>query len=283
MTDDPDTRPRVLCTTDFSGASESASLHALAIALRLRSRLTLLHTGSESREAVPWERFPDIRGILVGWGVLPPGAPKSAVAAELGIDVDKKAIRDEDPRLGIIDYLRQRPVDLLVMSTDCYAGRNRFAAPSIAESVGFETGTLTLLLPRQGATLINAKDGGSIMRRVLCALPPGYDARSAIAFLGRWLPMMTATNFEVIVLEAAGVTPATGLEVLPSPPRVSWRRVPCSDLGVDTIATLAREHDADLLLMGGSNPRSLRARLRGTEIDNLFDRLRRPVLMIPRI
>jgi nucleotide-binding universal stress UspA family protein len=271
-----------MVTTDFSGASESAAAHALGIAVRLHARLTLLHTGSESREAVPWERFPDIRGILVAWGLLYQGAPKAAVAAELGVDVEKKAIRDEDPRQGIVDYLRQRPVDLLVMSTDCHAGRNRFAAPSVAESVGFETGSLTLLLPRQGTTLIDDGDGSSRLKRVLCALRPGCDARSAIAFLGRWLPTMSDSGIEVSILEAVGAEPVTGLEVLPSPARVSWRRIRRSAIDVDAIATLAREQNADLLLMSGSNPRSLGARLRGTEIDNLFDRLRRPVLMVPR-
>ena len=61
--------PRITVTTDFSLESERAFFHALAFAVTKQARLTLLHTGSESRNSVPWERFPGVRETLAGWGL----------------------------------------------------------------------------------------------------------------------------------------------------------------------------------------------------------------------
>ena len=283
MTDSSRTTQHVLVTTDFSDASESACQHALAVALRLRARLTFLHTGSESRDAVPWDRYPDARQMLVGWGMLEDGADKSVIAKRFGVDVAKRAIRDEDPRLGIIDFLRHRPADLLVMATECRDGVNRVVSPSIAESVGFESHSLTLLLPHAGSALID-RNGNWMLRRILCALDPQCDARTTIAFLGRWLAATRPPGgvIEVSVLVASGSQPPPGLAVLPDIDGIAWQRTGCETLSAESVIDAARAHDADLLMLGASNPRAIFNRLRGTDIDRICAALRKPVLMTPR-
>jgi nucleotide-binding universal stress UspA family protein len=270
-----------LVTTDFSSASEAASVHGLAIALRLHGRLTLLHTGSESRDAVPWDRFPDVRSILVRWGLIPGDASGTAITEMLDVEVAKRAIRDEDPRQGIIDYLRHRPADVLVMATECRDGRERLLSPSVSESVGFESKTPTLLLPRRGQALVDPEHGNWSLRRVLCAVDPQADARTTMALLGRWLTAAGTAPIAVTVVDIRNAAPAPGLGVLPDVAAISWERVHSDDLSADTIVAVAQEQAADLLLVQGVNPRSMSSRLRGTVIDRVCNRLHIPILMVP--
>ncbi len=72
--------PRILVPTDFSTASERAFFCALALAVARQARLTMLHTGREGRDAIPWNQFPGIRETLTQWQRLPADAPRTAVA-----------------------------------------------------------------------------------------------------------------------------------------------------------------------------------------------------------
>ena len=119
--------PRILVTTDFSPESELAFYHALAFAVARKARLTLLHTGPESRDTVPWGAFPGVRETLAAWGLLAEDAPRSAVSDSLHVGVAKMAIRDDDPRQGITDYLRKHPTDLLIMARERLQNRPMLA------------------------------------------------------------------------------------------------------------------------------------------------------------
>ena len=55
--------------------------------------------------------------------------PASAVSEILNIGVAKMAMRDDDPRQGITDYLRKHPTDLLVMATEGRTGLARLLQP----------------------------------------------------------------------------------------------------------------------------------------------------------
>jgi nucleotide-binding universal stress UspA family protein len=186
----PHIAPKVLVATDFSPQSEWAFYHALSIAVRRQARLTLLHTGPEGRRDVAWERFPGVRQTLERWGLLAPGAHRTAVAAELGVEVSKMAIRDDSPRFGITDYLRRHPTDLLIMATEGRAGLRRLINPSVADSVSYLTRSHTLMLPRDGAGLLDPATGRSSLRRILCALDPAHDPRIDLAYLKQWLPAL---------------------------------------------------------------------------------------------
>lgn len=280
MQDSPQIVPKVLVTTDFSAQSEWAFYHALAIAVRRRARLTLLHTGPEGRREVAWERFPGVRQTLSQWGLLAPDAPRTAVAGELGVEVSKMAIRDDSPRFGITDYLRRHPTDLLVMATEGRAGLRRLLHPSVADSVSYLTRSHTLMLPREGAGLVDPASGRSRLRRVLCALDPERDPRVDLAYLRQWLPALVDPAGHVVAcLEAPGAALPSGQLATES----GWQVLPCAAQTTEAIIGAAREFAAELVVVHGRSPLSTWARVRGNRNDHLMRELRVPLLSMPTL
>ena len=271
-----------MVTTDFSQESRDAFFHALAFAVRKQARLTLLHTGSESRHSVPWDRFPGIRETLAGWGLLPQDAPRSAVADRLNLGVAKMAMRDDDPRQGITEYLRQHPTDLLVMATEGRTGLARLLNPSVAETVSYRTNSHTLMLPKGGRGFVDAKTGKPEVKRVLCALDPDRDPRHALGFLRQWLPALGGPEMEVLMLQVCDPEDATEL-ALPQNGSLNWRQEIQAGEPVATIVSAARRMKAELLVMTTHSPLRPMARMRGSRTDKVLRDLRVPLLSIPTL
>ena len=272
--------PRILVTTDFSLESERAFFHALALAVGRQARLTLLHTGPESRETVPWDAFPGVRETLAAWGLLAADAPRSAVSASLKVNVAKMAIRDEDPRQGITDYLRRHPTDLLVMATEARSGMARLLNTSVAETVSRNTRSHTLMLPYKGRGLVDLETGRGRAQRILCALDPYQDPRPALAYLGQWLPAFSETEIEILMLHTCNPEDADE-SLLPQTAKLHWRREIRPGDPVESIRSAATEMDAQLVVMTADGQSGLRARLRGSRAEMVLGELRLPLLSIP--
>jgi len=279
--DSPQITPRIMVTTDFSIESERAFYHALAFAVRHQARLTLLHTGSESRDAVPWELFPGVRDTLARWGLLEADAPRSAVAEQLRLGVAKMAMRDDDPRQGITDYLRKHPTDLLVMATEGRTGLARLFNSSVADTVSYTTKSHTLMLPKHAPGFIDPKTGRSSLQRVLCALDAETDPRPALSYLGEWLDILSGDNtVEVLVLHTG--EPDRGPELLlPQHPNQVWREETAAGEPLAAICAAARALNAGLVAVSARSPLRLIARMRGSLSDKIMRELGLPLLSIP--
>ncbi len=84
----------ILVATAWTTEDHGAFAHGLALALAGRSRLTVAHVGPHQPEH---DGAPSVRAQLARWGVLPAGAPRSAVAG-LGLDVIKAQVAQFWPR-----------------------------------------------------------------------------------------------------------------------------------------------------------------------------------------
>jgi nucleotide-binding universal stress UspA family protein len=268
--------PRILLPTDFSTASQHAFYHALAIAVACQARLTLLHTGSESRDEVAWERFPGVRETLTLWGMLPADAPRSAVLDTLKVGVAKMAMRDADPRQGIVDYLRRHPTDLLVMSTRGRTGIVRMRRSSVAETVTWRSKAYALLLPDGCDGFVDPATGRAGLQRVLCALDTERDPRLALAFIRQWLPAMGGAEAEVRVLHGG-----SGQLLLPPQGGQHWEQRPIESYSADAIIGAAADFRPQMVIASTQGPQGLRARMRGSLMDRLLRELRLPLLSIP--
>lgn len=281
MKDSPQITPRILTTTDFSRESETAFYHALAAAVARQGRLTLLHTGSESRQSVPWDQFPGVRETLSDWQLLPKDAPRTAVAEQLKLGVAKMAMRDSNPRLGITDYLRRHPTDLLVMATEGRHGLARVLHPSVAESVSFITKSPTLMLPKNGRTFIDSESGTSSLHRVICALDHDADPQPALTFLGHWLPALAGANVQVTLLQAAPDVDAPPVQY-PAVSNLTWHTQTIDDNPTEALIAAATSNPPDLVVMNARSPLKLMGRMRGSQVDCVLKALGLPVLSIPK-
>lgn len=272
--------PRVLVTTDFTEDSERAFFNALAFAVARRARLTLLHTGSESRDEVPWEQFPGVRETLARWGLLDAAAPRSAVLGQLGVDVTKRAMRDDDPRQGIADYLSRHPTDLLVMATRGRSGLARIFRPSVAETVAYRSRNPALLLPENAAGFVDPESGVATLQRVVCVLDPYHDPRQALAYLKVWLPAFGGEFAEVTVVDCAN-SDYFDTQLLPNGDGQTWvlrRQVgPIADVAV----AVSQELAPDLVVISTQGRLGLRARLAGSHAERVLRECKLPLLLIP--
>jgi nucleotide-binding universal stress UspA family protein len=274
--------PKVLITTDFTPESERAFYHALAFAVEHQARLTLLHIGAEGRDAVPWGRFPGVRATLAKWGLLPEEAPRTAVAETLNVEVAKMAMRDHDPRLGITDYLRKHPTDLLVMATEGRTGLARLFNPSVADHISFLTRSHTLMLPKGTAGFIDPQIGKSSLRHVLCALDFENDQRPALAYLREWLPVLSGGNdVEIVLLHTTDVDDAPLL--LPQRTGLTWRRELRTGEPLESVIATAREFNTQLVILSTRGPLGILGRLRGSATDRVMRELCLPLLSIPEL
>lgn len=280
MQDSQQITPRILVTTDFSDASESAFYHGLLAAVARQARLTLLHTGSESRQSVPWERFPGVRETLTAWRLLPEDAPRTAVAERLNVGVAKMAMRDDDPRQGITEYLRKHPTDLLVMASEGRRGLARLFNPSVAETVSFLTKSHTLMLPKRGKHFVDGKTGTSKLKKVLCALDPDRDPRPTLAFLSRWLPALGADSIDAVLLQSPQQADQEPI-AFANTNGLQWRTETYEGDLVENLIENARKTKPDLLIMNASSPLKLKGRMRGSRVDRVLQALKLPVLSVP--
>lgn len=274
--------PRVLVTTDFSDDSKRAFYHGLAFAVARKARLTVLHTGSESRGDVPWEEFPGVRATLSEWGWLPPDADRSAVMEHLSVDVAKRAMRDDDPRQGITDYLRRHPVDLVVMATRGRSGMARIIQPSVAETVAHRSRNPALLIPDTAAGFVDSASGVATLQRVVCVLDPYHDPRQALAFLKTWLPAFGGEFAEVTVVDSGEGTLYDN-QTLPMADGQTWtlhKQVgPVADVAIEISETL----EPDLIVISTQDRLGLRGRLAGSHTERILRGGNLPVLLLPSL
>jgi nucleotide-binding universal stress UspA family protein len=152
---DPDPIFRIVHTTDFSGPSQIAFVHALKLALAAGAELDLVHVSPESGEP-DWAEFPGVRQTLDRWGV-----------HESGLRIGKIVAVDPDPARAALEYVSGHPTELVVLATHQRRGMERWLHRATAEPIARESGTITLFLPGRGAGFVSPDTGGVSLQRVL--------------------------------------------------------------------------------------------------------------------
>jgi nucleotide-binding universal stress UspA family protein len=268
----------VLHPTDFSPASEAAFFHALAIALRARAALTILHIGREADPA-PWNEFPAVRGTLERWGLLPHGSPRNAVP-KLGIVVEKVSVRDANPVHGILNFLDERPAQLAVLGTHGRSGLPRWLHAAVAEPVARGAGIMKLFVGENARSFVSRDNGSVSLAHVL--LPADREpAPKDAAWVARGLVRVLGANpaFTLLHVGDPEEMPAVcrGL-----PEEATWKRVVRGGSVVDEILEMAAGLPADLTVMATRHHHGFLDALRGSTTEHVVRHAPCPVLAIPQ-
>ena len=278
----------VLHPTDFSPASNTAFVHALALSLRLQSRLTLLHVGPEHADEVPWHRFPGVRKTLECWGLMKTDSPRSATFDDLALRVKKQALRGRNPTAAILDYLDAHPTDLIVLATHGRDGFPRWIHRAVAEPVARRSHTMTLFVPQGVGGFVSIRNGGVALRRILLPIDrhphpqTGLDAAARMAgLLGNEPTDITLLNVgdEADVDEILFATEA----VAPEGPGWFWSRIQQHGDVVETVRTAAVETQADLIVMVTAGHEGILDALRGSTTEQVLRHAPCPVLAVPAV
>jgi nucleotide-binding universal stress UspA family protein len=268
----------VLHPSDFSEGSEAAFVHALAISVHNRARLTVLHAEREGREDL--EQFPGVRETLSRWRLLPEGSSRDDVFEKLSLDVAKVQATGKRPLKAIVDYAAEHDVDLIVLTTEGRMGLRRLLQPSLAEGMARRTGAMTLVVPRKVKGFVSHDDGRVNLRRLLIPVDIRPDGRVAVDAAARAARSMSRGSVELYLIHVGESMPS--LE-LPTIPGCSWRRMATKGDVVDTISEMALAHEADLIVMATEGHRDLGDALHGSVTERVLRQAHCPVLVVPAL
>jgi nucleotide-binding universal stress UspA family protein len=270
----------ILHPTDFSEASEAAFAHALALTLRRKARLTMLHTSEDRPGRDVWDRFPAVRETLERWGQLEPGSPRSAVYEELGIVVSKVSLKGRKPMSTIVEYLDKEPTDMIVLATQGLDGLARWIQTSTSESLARQSATSTLFVPAGARGFVSLGDGSVHVRKILIPVDHNPDPRAAIEFATRAALTLGEGKVEATAVHVGDGHDAPPMK-LTDTEILSWKVKHRNGSAVDGILDAADEIAPDLIIMVTEGNNGILDALRGTTTEQVLRRSPCPVLAIP--
>jgi len=267
----------VLHPTDFSPVSEPAFVHALAIALRARAALTILHIDRKA-EPAPWHEFPAVRATLERWGLLPQGSPRNAVP-KLGIQVEKVDVTHASPVHGILDFLDRNPAQLAVLGTHGRDGLPHWLHGAVAEPVARGAQIMTLFVSQSARGFVSPDDGSISLDHLLLPAdrePPPNVATTVVRELAQ--AFGARPSFTLLHVGDPKHMPVVSVD---RPEDAAWERVVRSGPVVDEILQMAATLPADLIVMTTGRHSGFLAALRGSTTEHVVRHAPCPTLAIP--
>lgn len=266
--------------TDFSTASEKAFVHALAISLIRQTELTILNVavGNTSDENKP----PAVRKTLERWKLLPKGCSQSDVHDQLGLRVRKITCSGNNPTIEILNFLKNSPVDLVVLATEGREGLQRWVNRSRAEAIAHETQAISLFVPNKGKGFVRASDGEISLKKILIPIDHQPSPKATIIFAARAAQILGHNEpIEVLLLHVGEDDSIFDLELIESP-TLQYRKIIQAGDPIEVITKLASDLSVDAIFMSTAGHEGLLDVMRGTTTEQVLRRSSCPILAIPQ-
>jgi nucleotide-binding universal stress UspA family protein len=267
----------ILHPSDLSEASQVAFARALKAALVARARLTMLHVSPRSGSA-GWEDFPGVQDTLERWGARPRKSDRDGGAG--GIGVVKIVARHRDPVDAVLAHLRSHPADLIVLAASRYRGRMRWLRKATAVPVAQRSGQMTLFVPAGLDGFVSLANGGVSLQRVLVPIALQPRAQPAINAAVRLVRRLRCAKGEFVLVHigTASTTPAVRR---PTVSGWTWTMATGTGDVVASVLRMARETEADLIVMSTDGRNGFLDALRGSHSERILRDAPCPLLAIP--
>jgi nucleotide-binding universal stress UspA family protein len=268
----------ILHPTDFSKTSEVAFAHALAVAIKNKADLTILHVEADKDKEMNWHDFPAIRETLERWGKMEPGSRRSDISAKLGIQVDKRVAIDSNPVNAVVGLSNMDSFDLLVMGT---CGANHwFIEPPSSLKISQQTRLPTLFIVEGARNCVDLVTGEESLRKVVLAVDHQPNARPGLSRICAMVHNLAIDNPEVHLLHVGSESEFPEID-LPTDSNITWSKATRTGTPSTEITNYAKEVDADLIVMVTSGKRSLWDMLAGSTVQNVLKNAPCPVFTLP--
>jgi nucleotide-binding universal stress UspA family protein len=265
--------------TDLSDDSQKAFAHALAIALRNKASLTILHVGKVGSEH-RWKEFPSVRGTLERWRLLEEGSSRSEVFRNLDVRVKKVNLASKRPLSAVLDYLHEHDTDLVVLATEGRGGLPRWIRPSTAEAIARNARTTALIVPRSARGFVSPEDGSLSIRRILVPVDRHPDPAAAIFHAAKLSAISATKPVEAVALHVGSAGSPPGVD-FPRSESCVWSQISGSGDVVRVIVREAEERSADLIVMTTEGHAGVFDALRGSVTEQVLRAAPCPVLAVP--
>lgn len=270
----------VLHPTDFSEASETAFAHALAVAIKNKADLTILHVAPDKNHEVSWQDFPSVRKTLERWGLLESGSRKSAVEDQFGIQVQKHLAVGSHAIDAIVGLTEVDSFDLLVMGTHANEHGTIFSRPTESIKIAQRLQLPTLFVTAGTRSCVDVQTGQTSLRKVLLAVDHEPKAQPAVNRVVTMLQGLGNSDAEVNLLYV-GQEDNFPQVALPSDGDVRWSRTVRNGSPATEIVNQAAEMEADLIVMVTSGKRHLWDIIAGSTVQNVLKNAPCPVFTLP--
>ena len=269
----------IIHPTDFSHGSDVAFTHALRLAVDMKGSLEILHVDDKDSRRPDWDRFPSVRGTLVGWGLMQEGAAKSAVA-ELGVRVTKSACRSDQTADMVVERIERHGAELVVMATHQREGLNRLIHKSVAENVVEKSGTAALLIPYGVNGFVKPDSGKTSLKRILIPVDKNPDPQPGVETIAQLVELVAKQTVEIRLLHIGDPADMPSL-TLPGSKYSKWiwdSRISGDVAG--EIVSYADEYKIDLIAMTTMGHDGFMDVLRGSTTERVLAQAQCPVLAI---
>lgn len=267
----------ILHPTDFSDLSGAALAHALRIALAARSRLHLVHVSE--RAAAGALAFPQVRRLLVQWGLADENDPPWVISDNLGLEVDSAAIKWQDAAQGIVGFLGQQSSDLVVFATHGRDGIERWLKGSVSETVLRRLAIPALFVTLGARGFVGQVSGDIQLRRVLIPVDVSPPADETIEVVLDFVRLLGVDSIMLHLLHVGTTVPPLRAELpdgTPLPPVILR-----AGNVVQSIVDAAIEFDVDLIGMPTAGHHGVLDALRGSTTERVIRHAPCPVLAVP--
>lgn len=269
-------RPLIVHPTDLTPTSEAAFFHALRLGLAAHAHLSLVHFHDYAVERAPdLNAFPHVRDTLVRWGLLQRGAPQSAVSDTLGLYLSKGEFQAIDPEAGLTHLLHQHHAEFIVLGTRGLRGMQRLFDKSFSEELARDARIPTLFVPEDAQGFVAADTGQVRLANVLIPVAEDPDPVAAIEAARRVCRLLDQAA-QLHLLHVGDEGPAWA-----KPAGGAFNQIVRRGPVVETIAAVAEEVAADLIVMATAGHKTFLDALRGSTTEEVLRTARRPLLAVP--
>ena len=181
------------------------------------------------------------------WGYFEKGSPRSAVFEKAAVQVRKVYVQSRDAFGELADFLRDEPVDLVVLGTNGHSGATSWLRPPRLNPLVHDARTMTMFVPSSGG-FVSMAHGGFTLRRVLVPMKSQPDPHPAITYAFRAAVFSTEETVEMDLLHVGEQNHLPNVN-LPERDYLRWQIRTCAGNPADQILRTAADLDSDLIAM----------------------------------
>jgi hypothetical protein len=273
-----ETRATIVHPTDFAPGDASAFAHAVAMTLASKSQLCLLQVRDEDEAFFSQTLgLRHVRDLLVRWGKLAEDTPYDRWESELDVQVSSVSVVARNARTGILEFLEDRPSNLVVLATHENKAPARWRDVSVHQGVLRQMRTMSLFLRDGARGFIDFDTGALALNSVLIPIDRYLQSHLAIRRVEAMIKLVSS-DASVQLLHVGERAPELADErgePLDLPFLVREGPV------VDTILAVADEMKADVIAMPTAGRHGLLDAARGSTTARILDDGGWPLLAVP--
>lgn len=264
--------------TDFSESSLVAFGHALKLAMSAGADLKILNVAGSRAEAQTNE-FPQVRATLARWEKRSQGNTQQAQGGN-NLRIEKVRLLAGNPTESILQYLAQKPTDLIVLATSQREGLARWLRGSVSEPVARRSRVMTLFVPMESDGFVSFEDGQAQLRHILIPVDHRPNPQSAVDAASAVASAFGAENVSFRLLHIGDEASVPTLQRTERP-GWSWDTILGRGDVVDEILNLCSERSADLIVMATEGHQGFLDALRGSTTERVLRGASCPLLAVP--